>query len=414
MPKLKEPKPLIQVSKEVRAWAIWVVSALFLFYKNVIEVSPAILKNELTQTFGISSSDVGWLAASYFIAYLVMQIPAARLLDQLGSRFAGMMALLFCSVGSILFSVSHSFAAAFVGRFISGLGASFALINCLRLVMQWFKPSQFAMVAGTMMTVGMLGAFMGVAPLSALVQESGWRSSFDLFSMMGIILVAVFWFCAKDGKGLPKTKPMKIKTALRHVIEVKQAWRLTLYSAFAATPIGVFGALWGVSYIESVHKLSFTLSTWMISVYFLGFAITAPVVGWFSDRIKSRKKVALWGTFCSFATLSLILFIPNLNSAVLGGLLFLFGAMSSTYLIAFSMMRELQKPSLAHLSIAVMTTFNALLIAIWDPLTGWFSDITSPMLSLLILPILQLIALAIMFNCKETYKKDHKIPEAMI
>lgn len=38
----------------VRAWSIWLLSAVFMFYKYAIEVSPSVMTNTLMSTFNIN------------------------------------------------------------------------------------------------------------------------------------------------------------------------------------------------------------------------------------------------------------------------------------------------------------------------------------------------------------------------
>ena len=69
-----------------RAWTIWLLDTIFMFYKYAIEVSPSVMTGTLMKAFDITGMDLGNLAASYFYAYLMLQIPAGLLLDQFGPR----------------------------------------------------------------------------------------------------------------------------------------------------------------------------------------------------------------------------------------------------------------------------------------------------------------------------------------
>jgi MFS family permease len=127
----------------VRAWTIWLLSALFMFYKYALEVSPSVMTSTLMKTFQISGVELGNLAASYFYAYLILQIPAGLLLDRFGPRRMTTLAIAVCALGSLVFAKADTLFVASVGRFLTGAGAAFAAVNCLKLIANWFPYKHF-------------------------------------------------------------------------------------------------------------------------------------------------------------------------------------------------------------------------------------------------------------------------------
>src|SRR5262245_28458807 len=104
----------------LHAWTIWFLSAFFMFYKYALEVSPSVMTSTLMKTFDMNAVELGSLAASYFYAYLILQIPAGLLLDQFGPRKTTTVAIALCAIGSLLFAHASSFLVASLGRFITG------------------------------------------------------------------------------------------------------------------------------------------------------------------------------------------------------------------------------------------------------------------------------------------------------
>ena len=153
-----------ELAYPIRAWSIWLLSALFMFYKYAIEVSPSVMTTTLMKTFHVGGMELGNLAACYFYAYLLLQIPAGLLLDKFGPRKTTTLAIALCAIGSLVFAGASSLFIAGVGRFLTGIGAAFAAVNCLKLIANWFPFRQFAFMAGLMMTMAMLGAVEGRLP----------------------------------------------------------------------------------------------------------------------------------------------------------------------------------------------------------------------------------------------------------
>ena len=67
-------------------WFIWSLASCFLFYKYLLQVSPSIMVTDLMQHFNLSAKGLGHLAALYFYAYMLMQLPGGVLLDKIKLR----------------------------------------------------------------------------------------------------------------------------------------------------------------------------------------------------------------------------------------------------------------------------------------------------------------------------------------
>lgn len=365
----------------VRAWTIWLLSALFMFYKYAIEVSPSVMTGTLMKTFDISGIELGNLAASYFYAYLLLQIPAGLLLDRFGPRKTTTIALVLCALGSLVFARAETLLLAGIGRFLTGAGAAFAAVNCLKLIVNWFPFKHFAFMAGLMMTMAMLGAVGGQAPLAAFIQAMDWRHAIEVLGIAGLVLAGIFWLVVRDKapdhareRHIVPTN-MTLGGSLKQILKHSQSWWLSVYSGFAFAPVMVFGGLWGVSFIAEAFSLTHNFSAQMVSLIFVGFAVGAPAFGWFSDWLGQRRPVMIGGTMVALCAITIVVYVPGLSVWALGSLLFLFGLSISSFLLCFTMIREIHVPLLAATAIGFMNAFDALLGAFSDPLTGKFLDL---------------------------------------
>ncbi|MFI5333553.1 MAG: MFS transporter [Chlamydiales bacterium] len=409
-----------------RAWTIWLLSALFMFYKYALEVSPSVMTATLMRTFQIGGVELGNLAACYFYAYLLLQIPAGLLLDKFGPRKTTTLAIAICASGSLVFAAADSLWMAGVGRFLTGAGAAFAAVNCLKLIANWFPFRQFAVMAGLMMTLAMLGAVGGQAPLAAFINAMEWRHAMQLIGAAGLIIALVFWVVVRDRapdhareRHIVSTK-VSLSESMGQILRHSQSWWLSVYSGFAFAPVMVFGGLWGVAFMAEAFELTSNIAAQAVSLIFIGFAVGAPVFGWFSDWLGKRRIVMVWGTICALISISLIIYMPSISFYALVFLLFLFGFSISSFLLCFTMIREISLPILAATAIGFMNTFDALLGALSDPLTGKFLDLTwdgkmvdgarvfsmgAYKMAFLTLPAFLLISLLSLFKIKETHCK---------
>ncbi len=363
-----------------RAWLIWSLSALFMFYKYAIEVSPSVMALDLMAEFSLSGAAMGNLAASYFYAYLLFQIPAGLLIDRWGPRKVTTAAIIFCSFGTYLLSFAASFEMALLGRFIAGIGAAFAALNCLKLIANWFPAGRFALMAGLMMSVGMLGAVGGQAPLSHFISFLGWRYAMAALALIGLTLAVFFVLIVRDRAPHHKRldvmpKPLRVKAGLKSIIKSPQSWALSFYSGFAFAPVSAFGGLWAIPFLQEAYSHSPMMAARGASLIFIGFAIGAPFFGWFSDYLGKRRPVMAWGTAAGGLSLALVLYLPNLPAYGMFLFLFCFGFFISSFLLCFTMMKEIHSPIVAATAIGFMNGFDALFGALSDFLTGKVLDV---------------------------------------
>lgn len=416
----------LKLSKSIHAWAIWCLSALFMFYKYGLEVSPSVMTNTLMGSFQITGVDLGNLAAAYFYAYLLLQIPAGLLLDKFGPRKMTTMAIGICALGSLIFANADTLAMAEIGRFFVGAGAAFAAVNCLKLTANWFPSTQFAFMAGLMMTIAMLGAVGGQAPLAHVISLFEWRFAMKYIGYVGLVFAFIFALVVRDKS--PHVKAEKQLTSsktslwetLKKVLQSSQSWWLSVYSGLAFAPVMVFGGLWGVTFLSQAYDLPESFAAQQASLIFIGFAIGAPIFGHISDRLQRRKIVMFWGSLVSLFSICFVIYSPGFSIPFLSLALFLFGFSISTFLLCFSMIREINPPALAATALGFMNAFNALIGAFSDPMTGKVLDsrwtglylnearlftVDAYQIAFLMLPIYLILALLSLLKIKETYCK---------
>ena len=408
----------------IRAWVIWLLSALFMFYKYALEVSPSVMTNTLMGAFEIGGTELGNLTACYFYAYLFLQIPAGLLIDKIGPRKVTTIAIALCAVGCVIFAKSNTLFFAGVGRFLTGAGAAFAAVNCLKLILNWFPSRRFAFMTGLMMTVAMLGAAGGQAPLSSFIQSVGnWRHAMETIGLIGLILAVIFWVVVRDKPESHERERhivaprLSIYNSLKQILTNPQSWWLSIYSGLAFAPVMIFGGLWGVAFISEAFLIPHYTAAQSVSLIFIGFAVGAPLFGWLSDLLKRRWVVMFWGTIFALISITIIIYNSSLSYIVLASLLFFFGFAISSFLLCFTMMREINLPGLVATAIGFMNAFDALCGAISDPLTGWFLDlkwdgrivdgarvfsVVNYKIAFITIPAYLLLSLFILWKIKET------------
>jgi MFS family permease len=408
------------------AWIVWGLGCLFYFYECLLQVSPSVMSNELMRDFAVTSQTLGVLSGIYFYSYAAMQLPGGLLLDYFGPHRLLTLATLICALSTIAFGMTDNFFMACTARLMIGCGSAFAAIGTMKLAANWFPASRFALLTGLMVTLGMLGAIGGEAPLALLIDNFGWRRSMIIMGSIGLVLTGLMALIARDRPknynasehSHPDEEEEHLLASLAKLIKNKQLWLIALYGGlmYMATP--VFCGLWGVPFLMNKMLIAKATAANYISLVFIGWAIASPLWGIYSNRIGLRKPPLYIGCVGALVCSTLFIFVPIQSALIMEVLLFAFGIFSAGFLPAFSVAKELCNKKYVATGLSFMNMMNMVGIALAQPLIGYVLDkmwqgemqgtvrlypLEAYHTALAILPLGLLIALVILPKVKETY-----------
>lgn len=358
-------------------WIIWGLGSLFYFYECLLQVSPSVMSVELMRDFSVTGHTLGILAGIYFYSYAAMQLPGGLLLDYFGPRRLLALAALICGISSIGFAMTSDFFMAGSARLMMGLGSAFAVIGSLKLAANWFNSDRFALLTGLMVTIGMMGAIGGEAPLAYLVDSYGWRESMIFMGSIGIGISLLIALIAKDTPNNTKTLKQHsepVLTNLKSIVKNKQLWLIATYGGLMYMGTPVFCGLWGVPFLMFKMHIAKATAANYISWIFIGWAVTSPLWGILSNRIGLRKPPMYIGSIGALIVSVLFIYAPIQSPIVMQALLCLFGVFSAGFLPAFSVAKELCSKDYVATGLSFMNMMNMIGIAISEPLIGFILD----------------------------------------
>lgn len=410
--------------QSIMPWMVWGLGCLFYFYECLLQVSPSVMSNELMRDFSVTSQTLGILSGIYFYSYAAMQLPGGVLMDHFGPHRLLTLATVVCAVSTIAFGMTNNFFMACVARLMIGFGSAFAAVGTMKLAANWFPAQRFALLTGLMVTIGMLGAIGGEAPLALLIESFGWRHSMLIMGIIGLILAVLLIAIAKDtpkNYEISQHHPIEeepLIPSLLTLIKNKQLWLVACYGGLVYMATPVFCGLWGVPFLMTKMTITKTTAANYISLVFIGWAIASPLWGIFSNRIGLRKPPMYIGCIGALICSTIFIFAP-INTAIhMEILLFAFGIFSAGFLPAFSVAKELCNKKYVATGLSFMNMMNMIGIALAQPLIGYILDklwqgemngnvrvypLEAYHTGLAILPLGMLIALIILPKIKETY-----------
>ena len=128
--------------------------------------------------FGLSASGLGALAAIFFAAYALAQLPIGLAIDLHGARRVQTVLALVAAIGFATCALAPDPGLLAIGRFVTGLGIAGALIGLMKANSQWYPPQRLPAVNGVAVFIGAAGGLAATVPVQALLPLAGWRGIF--------------------------------------------------------------------------------------------------------------------------------------------------------------------------------------------------------------------------------------------
>ncbi|KIX12763.1 MFS transporter [Dethiosulfatarculus sandiegensis] len=368
-------------------WVVFSTLAVAYLFVYFHRLSPAVIAVEMMADLKVGATAMGALAAAYFYAYAVMQIPVGMLSDSWGPRRSITLFFGLAAVGSIVFGLADSLLWAIVGRTLVGLGVAMVFVATLKILTSWFSATEFAKMTGLIMAVGGIGVYTSSDPLVFLSDLLGWRGCFLAIGALSMLLTGCIWFFVRntpEEMGLPSVSSLRIEPKEQSIRELWQGvvqvcktpafWPLAIWNLLTNGIFFSFGGLWGGPYLQQVYGLSKSQVGGILSMIALGLILGAPALSYLSDKVlDSRKKVLIGASSINvFLMFLLTFFIDSLPVWVFYLWFVIFGcSAASIAVMCVTTVKELFPLHLAGTATGVVNVFPFLGASLLQPLVGW-------------------------------------------
>ena len=214
--RLREPGPV------PRRWVVlgFLFSLTVVLYIDRICIAQA--AKQMEKDLGFCHTEMSIIYAAFTIAYGLFEIPTGRWGDKYGSRGVLARIVLWWSIFTILtgsvwrfsFESSLTIRLPYLGwsspllfdsfmlllliRFLFGAGEAGALPNAARISSRWFSIGERSLVQGVVVTGMSIGGAVSPMITAQLISGIGWRGSFAVFGLVGMVWTAAFYFWFRD------------------------------------------------------------------------------------------------------------------------------------------------------------------------------------------------------------------------
>lgn len=329
---------------KIRPYLFWFLGLLFVFLQFFLQLSIGVLLPTLEKALNLNPLEIGELAASYYITYVLLQLPAGALLDIFGTRILLSLGALFCGFGCWLLSMSDTLYFAMFARVLMGLGASFAFVGAVQIVYENFPARQHSFMIGVTESVAMITALFSNTFFAGLLQEYSWRHIFAFAGMLAICIATLQWFLLPASSIYSAGGMKRLVRSCRSMLVSIPLWANGAYCGLMFTLISAFSGLWAMPFLMSIQKVPFTNITMEASMIFLGVAIGSPVAGWLYKNFNNIRIILFWSGVLALIISSWIIYFTPI-SAFLGGALFtILGVICCGYVVNYPLACDLVEP----------------------------------------------------------------------
>ncbi|MDU7472725.1 MAG: MFS transporter [Paenibacillus macerans] len=264
----------------------------------------------IQKSFQLNAAQMGLLFSSFFIGYALFNFIGGFLSDKFGPKKVLGYSMTFWSLFAGLTAATFNFVSLFIARVLFGMGEGPLSSSQSKMVNNWFPKKYRARALSISMAGTSLGGAISGPIVGIIALTWGWKVSFVLITIIGLIWTAFWLKCVKDApkdvadgeaddeKEVQPAPAGKTKTPLSFYLKHPTVL-FTSVAFFAYNYILFFFLTWFPSYLIQargldIKEMSFaTMIPWTVG--FLGFALGGFIIDFLykktGNAMFSRKVV---------------------------------------------------------------------------------------------------------------------------
>jgi MFS family permease len=181
------------------AYVMLVILSLINLFNFMDRVLFSVLLEPIKLELSLTDSQMGLIGGVAFgILYGVVGIAAGRLADTRNRVTVLAGALALWSAASALCGQAQSFAQMFAARGAVGVGVSGCSPSAHSLIGDYFPPERRSLALSIFTGIGTAGTMIGLVLGGLLLEAYGWRASFVVFGIAGMLFAPVAWLLLKE------------------------------------------------------------------------------------------------------------------------------------------------------------------------------------------------------------------------
>jgi ACS family glucarate transporter-like MFS transporter len=326
--------PATRVRGRVLAFAFLLAGVTYLDRICISAAAPAIMAE-----LHLTVLQMSVVFSAFTLAYSLFEVPSGWLGDVKGPRRVLTRIVLWWSAFTMLTGAARGFQSLVAIRFLFGAGEAGAFPNIARSFSRWFPAGERGRANGVMFLGSRVGGMLSAPIALLLVARWGWRASFVVFGLLGVVW-SIGWYAwyrdrPEDHPAVSREELALIQGGDGHRSSDRATpWRELLRSRNLYAICGMYFAFgyglyfyftWLPTYLITVLRFSVLGGGLFAALPFLLAGIADMTGGWLTDRLSRARGLRVgrcYLGFAAFLTCALLVFastlpVPSVAKAVL-------------------------------------------------------------------------------------------------
>lgn len=314
----------------------------------VATIGPA-----LAIEFGLSATELGLLAASFFASYALAQLPVGLAMDLFTVRRVQRSLALVAAVGFALCALSSGVLGLAVGRFITGIGISVGMIAMLTAHSQFLPRHRVAAMTGAGVFVAAFGGMAATLPAQSVLPHIGWRGVFWVLAALSVVIAG--WISLSVPE--PPARAARRRGLMAEIVEFSRIFGHPAFIRFAPAICLLsgltftYGGLWAGPWLRDVGGFGPDMRATLLLAYMTGMMSGSLLTGQAASFLHRRGFDAMTVPYVAMAGLWLVQILlvlhPFSHPAAVGLAWFGFAFLTSAGPSAYAALGQLFPSDLA-------------------------------------------------------------------
>ncbi|MBV2132753.1 MFS transporter [Pseudomonas sp. MAP12] len=262
----------------------------------------AVMIEPIKQEFGASDSAMGLISGLAFAAvYAVLGLPAGRLADRLPRTRLLAASCLLWALATMACGLAGGFLLLILARMAVATAEAPATPTAFSLIADLYPPHRRSFAISCFTAAPTFAALLGLSVGAWLVETHGWRTTFILIGLPGLLIAALLAVSVREpqrGRWEISHVPASPQGLLRTALELwrEPALRCMLIAGGFCTLSGYALAMWNASFLVRSHGLSLQQAGLLAGLVGGGVAGVGTLCsGWLTDHLAQRNRLWLIG-----------------------------------------------------------------------------------------------------------------------
>lgn len=274
--------------KTRQAWVIALVTIFAGIALALVQNKVAPCMGTLQGAFGIDMAQAGWLSSLFSLVGIVMAIPASVILNKLGPKKSGIVALACAILGSLIGVFTDSVAVLMASRVVEGVGVGLISVIGPSIIAMWFPEAKRGLPM-SIWAVYQMGAQAVMFFLAGILTTSfGWQGMWWFGLAACVVALVLYVLCVKSPR--PEDSYADVESEDVSIVEGMKSpstWIMAVVTFLFC--IGCFGFVnWIATYWASVPSIGEGANMW-VGYFSLDAVAAAIIMGAALNHIKNRK-----------------------------------------------------------------------------------------------------------------------------